>query len=97
MRDYRKKMAKYRISRERYVQLRNLCMDPQKRELVEAALKAMGDSGLSKYILLHVTTKQWEWRHLEAAGIPCSADTFRIYRAKFYWFLDSMAGNGAKI
>ncbi len=94
MRDYRKKMQRYKLDKERYDHLRTLCRQAESSEIVESAISAVGEPGLSFYLRMHVT-KGWKWRRLAAAGVPCSGDTFRVYRAKFYWYLDGLE-NGAK-
>ena len=94
MRDYRKKMQRYKLDKERYDHLRTICRQAESAEIVESAISAVGEPGLSFYLRMHVT-KGWKWRRLAAAGVPCSGDTFRVYRAKFYWYLNALE-NGAK-
>lgn len=89
MRDYKKKLQRYKLDKERYNYLRALCKDPGRADLVNQAIEAIGEPGLSDYVRHHVI-HSWKWQRLTAAGIPCSSDAFRIYRARFFWFLDSI-------
>lgn len=58
--------------------------------MVEQAIHEMDCPGLNTWMRRHVSTRIWKWKRLEAAGVPCSSDAFRIYRARFFWFLDKI-------
>ena len=83
-------MDRYRISQQRYKELRDLCLHPGHEELIDEALDGIDAPGLESWIKKHVTTEKWKWKRLEASGVPCSGDTFRVYRSKFYHYLDSI-------
>lgn len=94
MRDYRKKMRRYRLEEQRYDELRQYCRQGATEE-IKSALKMTGGGCLAHWIELHVC-HGWKWARLEANGIPCAMDTFRLYRAMFYWHLDKvLRENGA--
>lgn len=86
-------MDRYRISQERYKELRKLCGDPDYEEMIDEALEQI-DDWIAPWIKRHVTSKRWRWRHMERAGIPCGGDTFRLHRAKFYYHLDMIQKRG---
>lgn len=97
MRNYKAKMALYRLPVERYRELRQYCLNSGRNEclIIEKALhNAFGDDGIGKYIFLHVTSTDYKWGKLEEEMIPCSRHTFNIYRAKFYYELDKALKRG---
>ena len=87
MRNYRGKMELYRLDPARKKVLRQWCRQPEHRAQVEVVMAETCDVVLGRYILMHVAD-DWKWAKLEANRIPCSVDTFRVYRAKFYFLLD---------
>ena len=92
MRDYKVKMDRYRLPDVRYRALRAYCKRGATEE-IRGALKKTGGGTLSCWIEKHVCLKGWRWSRLQAAGVPCNEDTFRLYRAKFYWELDKLVGD----
>ena len=88
VRNYKHRMARYRLSHERYEALRQFCLMRSHRDVVREAMMEACDDALADWLLLHVTSKAWKWAKLEANGIPCCQDTFRLYRARFYWCLN---------
>lgn len=92
MRGYREKMAAYRLPLDRRRELRAFCQvaDAQGLAMIRsAAVEACGDN-LAPWIVRHVTLPQKDWDALQFEGIPCSVDTFRVYRARFYAILHRM-------
>lgn len=92
MRGYREKMAAYRLPLDRRRELRAFCQvaDAQGLAMIRsAAVEACGDS-LAPWIVRHVTLPAKDWDVLQFEGIPCSVDTFRVYRARFYAILNRM-------
>jgi len=98
VRNYKGRMGAYRLTGERYHALRSFCRVPANRAEVEAAMAEACADALSVWLLRHVTTDAWPWARLEASGVPCGRDTFRLYRARFYWCLGRQlaAGEHAK-
>ena len=97
MRNYSGKLKEYKLSRDTVAKLKIYCVTTRDKKIVHAAVNdavGMGD-GLHWFLFNHVTRTDWPWARLEANGIPCSADTFRIYRHKFYYCLNKRL-NGAK-
>ena len=96
MRNYKAKRAAYLLPKERYAYLRDYCMHAGSagNDVIEAALKETAEPALAAWIRLHVTTKNWKWARLEANRIPCSRDTFRLYRLKFFFNLDKKVPPG---
>lgn len=82
-------MDRYRLSPERYKELRKICSDPEYESMIDEALSNV-DEWIAPWIKKHVTSKRWRWRHMERAGIPCGGDTFRLHRAKFYYYLNAI-------
>lgn len=96
MRNYKAKMAAYRLPKPRYAELREfcLCSDSDDRQYIIRALEETVNDDLSRWLFLHVVSTDYGWTRMEAEGLPCSRDTFRVYRARFYWNLDRIL-NGA--
>lgn len=95
MRNYKEKMKRYRLPKERYRELRDfcLCSDLQDRILIEMALSTVFNDkpdALSVFIYKHVISTDYTWAKMEFLQIPCNQDTFRLYRAKFYFELDNI-------
>lgn len=89
MRNYSQKMAAYRLPKDRYESLRAFCLsaDWEQTQLIkEIAIETVPDA-LSEWIVMYAR-KGMTWTQLEARGVPCSRDTFRYYRARFFWLLD---------
>ena len=82
-------MDMYRLPRERYAELHGYCMRGVNEEIREA-LRRTDCGALADWIERHVCEKDWRWARMEARGIPCNGDTFRVYRAKFYYMLDKI-------
>lgn len=96
MRDYKAKMEKYRLPEDVYEQLRDycLCASLTERIYIEMALEeAIGDE-LSKFMYRHVVSTDYSFTRMELDGMPCGRDTFRIYRAKFYYHLWNILKRG---
>lgn len=97
MRDYKAKMDQYRLSDDLYNSLRELCrnyeqLSQRDKRAVDDAFLEMRGSGedvdiLATWVYWHVTSDRYTWPYMEARGIPCTQDTFRVYRAKFFWLL----------
>ncbi len=98
MRDYKGKMARYKLSKPRYAQLRRFCLrrDIRTRMVVMKAMEKTTDDVLRTWIFRHVTSESYGLDAMEADGMPCNRDTFRVYRARFYWELDKIL-KGANI
>lgn len=93
MRNYKKKMLKLELSKERLQELRLYCKfagHKQQRTLAQAATKAAKDEVMADFILRHVGPKQEGFAKLEADGMPCCKDNFYFMRARFYKALDMM-------
>lgn len=90
MRDYKRKMDAFRLSPERYQKLRRYCLTAgaKEREVIEQTAAEVTDDVMARYITEHVTSSEYGVTSMLADGMPCGADTFRIYRAKFFWVLD---------
>lgn len=90
MRDYKVKMQMYKLSPERYAELREfcLCSDLDERVYIEMALQETVNDELASWLFKHVISTDWTWARMESEGLPCNRDTFRVYRAKFYYHLD---------
>lgn len=94
MRNYKQKMNKYRLPKDRYRELKFFCCsaDNEKFEVIDAAIRAVFgtvNDPLAYYIQLDMT-EDYNWAKLEVMQIPCSRDTFRLYRAKVYYMLDKI-------
>lgn len=89
MRNYKRRMEQYRLPKERVDALRRWCRrtSPTAPE-IERALSRTTDEVLAGWIRRNVTGELFRWRDMELAGLPCSRDTFRVYRACFFWELD---------
>lgn len=94
MRNYKEKMSRYRIPKDRYRKLKEYCAENGNDGRITIALKRTTDDALAAYIRKQVT-ESCSLAALEAAGLPCNRDTFRVYRAKFFWTLDMFVPNGA--
>lgn len=98
MRDYKRKMDRYRLPKAKYTQLRAFCQTEDAEQYILDALQLeFGEAPdtLAMWIYRHVTRTDCTWAYMEAHQIPCSRDTFRYYRAKFYYCLDQAIKNGA--
>ena len=96
MRDYKAKMQKYKLPPGRYRKLREfcLCSDMEERIYIEMALAETCSDGLAEWLYRHVVSTDYGWAKLETGGLPCNRDTFRVYRARFYWELDKILKRG---
>lgn len=90
MRNYSVKANNYRLPKERLKALQAFCLSARgdDLELVRDVAEATTHDTLADWIVLVVTSDRWGWARLEANHIPCSQQTFRIYRMKFFWLLD---------
>lgn len=90
MRNYSAKANVYRLPHERMKELRAFCLSARGDdfELIRDVAEDTVNDALARWIILSVATDQWPWARCEANGIPCSRQTFRIYRMRFYWLLD---------
>lgn len=94
MRNYKQKMDQYRLPKQRIQELREYCLlsGTRERESIEtAAVEAAGDC-LSRWLYKHVVSTDYSWARMEADCLPCSRDTFRLYRTRFYYILDQILG-----
>lgn len=89
MRNYSGKMKKYWIPTHRYRNLKELCVNHKEDPRIDAALKKTTDEVIAEYIRRQVT-ESCSMAALEADGMPCNRDTFRVYRAKFFWVLNEI-------
>lgn len=94
MRNYKGKMERYRLPASRYRELKAYCVQHRRSPKITEALRRTTDDALAAYIRKQVT-ESCSLAALEAAGLPCNRDTFRVYRAKFFWTLDMFVPNGA--
>ena len=90
MRGYKEKIDAVQIPKSRIEELKAFCLDSSRseRDIIEAAACEASDSVMGAWIVRHVTSTDWPWRSMEAAGVPCGADTFRVYRARFFFLLN---------
>ena len=90
MRNYKQKMFRYRLDKARYRELRDycLCAGRDERMIIESAAADAADEVIGRYILQHVLSTDRSVVALRADGMPCNDDTFRVYRARFFWILD---------
>ena len=89
MRNYSQKAEQYRLPKEQTAALRAFCLSAKGDDLElirDIAWDAVNDM-LAEWIVQAVTSDRWPWARLEANHIPCSQQTFRIYRMKFYFLL----------
>lgn len=89
MRGYADKLRKWKLPRETVQALRLYCQTTTETDIIHAAINdalGIGD-GLHDYLYKHVTRNDYGWARLESAGMPCSRDTFRICRHRFYYCL----------
>lgn len=95
MRNYSQKMAAYRLPKDRYECLQAYCRTAgwEEKQLIKEIMYETVSDALGDWLLLYVL-KGLTWTQLEVRGIPCSRDTFRYYRARFFWLLDKQV-NGA--
>lgn len=94
MRDYSKKIARYSLEKRRRLFLSSYCHttnDGRLRMIADALQDAFGEDTISEWIWESVVSGT-KWSVLEAKGIPCSRDAFRIYKAKFFYVLDKKIG-----
>ena len=90
MRNYTAKAEQYRLTKERLAVLRSFCLSARGDDvdlIRDVAWDAVDDM-LAEWIVTAVTSDRWPWARLEANHIPCSQQTFRLYRMKFYYLLD---------
>lgn len=92
MRDYKSKMERYRLPKQRYKELKEYCLmlSPEHQVLIEQALQMTTNDQLCRWLYKHITQNDYGWAKLEADGLPCGRDTFRVVRARFYWMLDGV-------
>lgn len=92
MRDYKRKMDMYRLPKRRYQRLRNYChrTDDEAQTIIGQAIGLVTKDALALWLYRHVTERDYSWASMETDGLPCTRDTFRVYRAKFYWELDKL-------
>ena len=90
MRNYSAKADAYRLPKERTSVLRAFCLSARGDdvELIRDVAWDAVDDMLAEWIVQAVTSDRWPWARLEANHTPCSQQTFRIYRMKFYFLLD---------
>lgn len=94
MRNYSKKIAKYSLEKRKRVFLNAYCHttnEERLRVIADAMQDAFGDDTISRWIWDDVVGGA-KWSLLEARGVPCSRDAFRIYKAKFFCVLDKKIG-----
>ena len=75
----------------RYKELRAKCKKPGFEKKIREALSNDNYYGLEEWIFIHVTDPKRKTSSigaLQAVGLPCYDDTFRLYRAKFYYNLE---------
>ena len=88
MRDYKEKMEACRLPEDRYRELRRYCLAHKDSPLIsQVAYDAIGDE-LARYVIRHVTSRDYNMAKMEVDGLPCNRDTFRVYRARFFCELD---------
>ena len=91
MRDYKKKMDAVKLPPDRYRELRRFCLAANSEsayQVIKSAAEEVTDDALAAYIAAHVTSKNHKITDMIGEGMPCNADTFRVYRARFFWRLD---------
>lgn len=95
MRNYKQKMDRYRLPKERYRELRAFCLNADSNEMniIESAVSAAFDGKydpLEYWMLSHITSPDFNWAKMEAMHIHCNRDTFRLRRARVYYELDKL-------
>ena len=83
-------MDKYRLPSGRMTFLKLFCQeapDNGQHETIMKVLLSVTDSAMADFIYRNVCRRE-RWNILRAHGVPCCADTFRFYRAKFFYYLD---------
>ncbi len=90
MRDYKRKMNDVRLPKERIAALKAFCLNSAglDRDIIEAAAYEASDEVMGGWIVRHVISTDWTWARMEANGIPCNQDSFRLYRARFFFRLN---------
>lgn len=93
MRNYARKMAAVRLPPERMRELKAYCHaareDDAKRSVVDGAMEeTLRGDRLDRWIRESVL-RGLGYDAMQARGIPCSRDTFRLYRARFFKALDA--------
>lgn len=102
MRNYKQKMNKYRLPKERYRQLRDFCLnaDDNETEIIKSAVSAAFDGKydpLEYWILAHITLPDYNWAKMESMYIHCNRDTFRLRRARAYYELDKLLSQKGRL
>ena len=88
MRNYARKMAAVRLPPERMRDLKAYCRaareDDAKRFVIDGAMEeTLRGDRLDRWIRESVL-RGLGYDAMQARGIPCSHDTFRLYRARFF-------------
>ena len=90
MNGYKEKMNRYRHDKETMIKLKEYCFSTRDYTIIKQALANTfhPDDIINDYMFKHVTIKNYEWAKLECDALPCCRDTFRLYRAKFFYNLN---------
>jgi hypothetical protein len=101
MRDYRKNLAQYGISKQRFIELKAFCYqykDFQKAgddglvALIESAISSatMHEPGMYSWVMEYLTTPGVTEQMLIVQGMPCGRDKFRELRTEVYKLLNTL-------
>lgn len=90
MRDYKGKMEKYRIPKSRRALLIAYCRTTNEERLqrIQDVLDEEFLDDAITWWLFQSIVNRWTWEKLELSSVPCGQDTFRLYRARFFWALN---------
>lgn len=94
MKRYSVLMRRYKLSPQRYAELRQLCRPPRTRETdaaIREALRRTNPDELGRYIYDYVTRRGCTVAKLKAAGMPCHPHTFAVHKAHFFYEFDRLS------
>lgn len=89
MRNYREKMALYRVSKDRKQHIILCCKRKEISEIsIETVLKASDLVWLKKWLTPVYTGSTESIAKKVSSGMPCNEDSFRIHRERFFMFME---------
>lgn len=89
MRDYKGKMSKYRLSPERYQEVRNYCLEAEDDTLIRHAIDFVAGD-VAPWMLKHVRSTRYVFPQMDLDGLPVSHDLFRIKRQRVYFYISML-------
>jgi hypothetical protein len=90
MRDYKGKMEKYRIPKSRKTLLMAYCRTTNEERLQrirDVFDEEFGEDAIIWW-LYQAIVNRWTWMQLQNKNVPCGEDSFRVYKARFFWALN---------